>query len=301
LETPEKQVRAEIDEKGFCQLILKDDAKTKICSGSVGEKTSVVTSKQKSFQSSTPIQVMSKGEIYACFKNVQFGDLFHTVQEVKFWETHADGDVKVERTSNPSHDRIRKIDACLHMFGALSSRLAPPMDEDEGAYLPTSLEDFTLHSDEIPYNFTCRYYLPLEIGRGARTLGASFEVFAETGEILVSCKKYSVAWVPRGVVHKEQQQQGNSVETCKLPKGEAKKVIVNMLRAAMELQPTERLDTNEPLTSCGADSITFAQFKGQVLKELDVDVPVMYLSDDYTIDDMVEKVVEIYHNRGSSD
>jgi len=57
---------------------------------------------------------------------------------------------------------------------------------------------------------------------------------------------------------------------------------------------TRKLDTNDPLTSCGADSITFAQFKGQVLKELDVDVPVMYLSDDYTINDMIINIVETY-------
>lgn len=204
LESPTMEVRAEIDEKGFCQLLLQDgDTETKICSGGVGNKSSPPASKLNSSHS-LPIQTMPKGEIYECFKNVQFGDLFRTVQGIKFWDTHADGDIKVERTSNPSHDRIRKIDACLHMFGALSSRLAPPMDEDKGAYLPTSLVDFALHSDDIPYNFTCRYYLPLEIGRGARTLSASFEVFADTGGLLLSCKKYSVAWVPRGIVHKEQ-------------------------------------------------------------------------------------------------
>jgi len=204
LDTPEIEVRAEIDEKGVCQLLLQNDSKARICSGDVGEKSSTSTPRQQN-PYCTPIQVMSKAEIYECFKNVQFGDLFRTVQEVKFWETHADGDVKIDQTTNLSHDRIRKIDACLHMFGALSSQLAPPMDDDKGSYVPTSLEDFKLHTDDIPYNFTCRYYLPLEIGRGARTLSASFEVFAETGELLLSCKKYSVAWVPRGVVHKEQE------------------------------------------------------------------------------------------------
>jgi hypothetical protein len=196
------QVRAEIDEKGFCQLLLQDDTNTRICSGNIGETSSIPVSRQK-HSHITPTQIMSRSEVYRSFKNVQFGDLFRTVQEVKFWETHADGDVKVERTSNPSHDRIRKIDACLHMFGALSSQLTSPMEEDNGAYLPTSLEDFVLHTDDIPYNFTCRYYLPLEVGRGARTLSASFEVLADTGELLLSCKKYSVAWVPRGVVHQE--------------------------------------------------------------------------------------------------
>jgi len=133
----------------------------------------------------------------------------------------------------------------------------------------------------------------LEIGR---TLSASFEVFTETGELLLSCKRYSVAWVPHGVVHASSSSSTVPLSTkkCKLSPEEANKLIVNMLRAAMELQDTERLDTNEPLTSCGADSITFAQFKGEVLKELDVDIPVMYLSDDYTISDMIVNIVETY-------
>jgi len=57
---------------------------------------------------------------------------------------------------------------------------------------------------------------------------------------------------------------------------------------------TVNSDTNEPLTSCGADSIAFAQFKGQVLKELQVDVPIMYLSDEYSINDMIVNIMETY-------
>ena len=203
LESPETQARAELDEKGFCQLVLQDEASTKICSGTVGDKPSVYLPRRIEADNS-PIHVMSKTEVYHCFKEVQFGDLFHTVQQVRFWETHADGVVQVNQTDDPSHDRIRKLDACLHMFAAISSRLAPSTPEGQGAYLPTSLEDFALHTDDMPYDFTCRYYLPLEVGRGARTLTASFEVFSGTGGLLVSCKKYTVAWVPRGVVHREQ-------------------------------------------------------------------------------------------------
>lgn len=65
-----------------------------------------------------------------------------------------------------------------------------------------------------------------------------------------------------------------------LSSDEANKIIADILRVALELQPNERLgasllvahkiftepffplDTAEPLTSCGADSITFTQFKG---------------------------------------
>lgn len=209
LETPETQVRAIVDGNGDYQLSLDDEAGTKICSGVLGDNsTSYIPKRIEQEPEFVPLHMMSKVQIYECFKNVQFGDPFRTVQEVKIWETHADGDIKLEATGDPAHDRIRKLDACLHMFGAISSKLAPAMDDTAGAYLPTSLEDFKLHTEEIPYNFTCRYRLPLEIGKGARMLSASFEVLSETGELLVSCRKYSVAWVPRGVVHKEQKAEG---------------------------------------------------------------------------------------------
>jgi hypothetical protein len=43
-------------------------------------------------------------------------------------------------TENPAHDHIWKLDACLHIFGAVASRVAPEVDDSEGAFLPTSLE-----------------------------------------------------------------------------------------------------------------------------------------------------------------
>ncbi|KAF8900861.1 hypothetical protein CPB84DRAFT_1778561 [Gymnopilus junonius] len=206
LETPETQVRSEIDEQGAYKLVKQDRENTLICSGSIAEQPNTRISKKVDREPEViPSQMMSKAQIYECFKNVQFGEQFRSVQEVRIWSDHADGDIRVEATQNPAHDRIRKLDACLHMFGAISSRVAPKMDETAGAYLPASLEDFTLHTYDIPYNFTCRYYLPLEVARNARLLTASFEVFSDDGTLLVSCKRYSVAWVPRGVVHKEQK------------------------------------------------------------------------------------------------
>ncbi|KAF9473131.1 ketoacyl-synt-domain-containing protein [Pholiota conissans] len=205
LETPETQVRVEIDEHGAYKLVQEDGKDTPICSGSTADQSgSSLGKKVVKEPEMVPLQMMSKAQIYECFKNVQFGEQFRTVQEVRIWADHADADIKLEATEHPAHDRIRKLDACLHMFGALSSRLAPPVDDSAGAYLPASLEDFTLHTDDMPYNFTCRYYLPLDIGRNARVLSSCFEVFSDAGVLLVSCKKYSVAWVPRGVVHKEQ-------------------------------------------------------------------------------------------------
>ena len=206
LETPETQARAEIDSKGSYSLIQNDPAGTKICSGIIAETIVVRTPKKLEKEPEVvPSQMMSKTEIYECFKNVKFGEPFRTVQQVRIWSDHADADIKVSVTGNPAHDRIRKLDACLHMFGAIASRVAPEVDDSEGAFLPTSLDDFTLHSHDIPADFMCRYYLPLEVERNGRLLSVSFEVLSHTGELLVSCRKYSVAWVPRGVVIQEQK------------------------------------------------------------------------------------------------
>ena len=206
LETPDTQARAEIDSKGSYSLIQNDPAGTKICSGTIAEKTAVRTPKKLDKEPEVvPLQMMSKPEIYECFKNVTFGEPFRTVQQVRIWSDHADADIKVSVTENPAHDRIRKLDACLHMFGAIASRIAPEVDDAEGAFLPTSLDDFTLHSNDIPANFMCRYYLPLEVERNGRLLSVSFEVLSHSGELLVSCGKYSVAWVPRGVVIQEKK------------------------------------------------------------------------------------------------
>ncbi|KAF8811343.1 ketoacyl-synt-domain-containing protein [Phlegmacium glaucopus] len=206
LETPETQARAEIDAKGSYSLTQNDAAGTKICSGTIAETMLVRTPKKlEKAPEVVPSQMMSKPEVYECFKNVKFGEPFRTVQEVRIWSDHADADIKVSVTENPAHDRIRKLDACLHMFGAIASRIAPEVDDSEGAFLPTSLDDFTLHTDDIPANFLCRYYLPLEVERNGRLLSVSFEVLSHSGELLVSCRKYSVAWVPRGVVIQEQK------------------------------------------------------------------------------------------------
>lgn len=110
------------------------------------------------------------------------------------------------------------------------------------------------------------------------------------------------------------QSGPNQSNPSKRTVDEATKTIVNMLRDALELQPNEKLgtwslssllltrcpkdkffvDLAEPLTSCGADSITFAQFKGYILKDFEVDVPLEYLSEQYSILDMINNILEAY-------
>lgn len=51
-------------------------------------------------------------------------------------------------------------------------------------------------------------------------------------------------------------------------------------------------DLSSSLTACGGDSITFAQLRGRILKELGVDLPTTYLSETYTMGDIVDFVVK---------
>ncbi|KAF9530718.1 hypothetical protein CPB83DRAFT_905059 [Crepidotus variabilis] len=210
LETPKIQLSAEINASGKCQLLLKSNPTVKFCTGLISATSEAYTPRVIP-SDVTPTHTMLKDKIYQCFNNVHFGEPFRTIQRVEFWDTHADGHIAIEPSANPSHDRIRKIDACLHMFAAITAHLAPKHDA-EGAYLPTSVEDFRLHTKDIPSSFICRYYLPLDVGRGARTLSASFDVFCTAGLSLISSQKYSVAWVPRGVVHQEQQSASDGAE-----------------------------------------------------------------------------------------
>lgn len=52
------------------------------------------------------------------------------------------------------------------------------------------------------------------------------------------------------------------------------------------------LDLEASLVSSGIDSISFAQVRGQVNRELGLEIPMMFLSEAYTIRDMIESVVE---------
>ena len=53
--------------------------------------------------------------------------------------------------------------------------------------------------------------------------------------------------------------------------------------------PTEPADS---LTSCGIDSISFAQIRGRVMNRLEVEIPMMFLSDSFTVNDMICHVID---------
>ncbi|KAF8190650.1 hypothetical protein K438DRAFT_1970946 [Mycena galopus ATCC 62051] len=152
-----------------------------------------------------PNDVVLGDDIYASFVNVKFGPLFRNVTSVTMWDDHADGLINVQATSSPDHDRIRALDACLHMFGAFRITNSDP--DITGAFLPMQLQGFSLHTDVIPSSFICRYTLPLKMERNNHVASTSFEVVSHSGELLASCTKYSVGWVDMAVPVKAGQVQ----------------------------------------------------------------------------------------------
>lgn len=52
------------------------------------------------------------------------------------------------------------------------------------------------------------------------------------------------------------------------------------------------LELSDSLVSCGIDSIAFAQIRGKIMNDLDVQVPMMFLSDSFTIREMIDHIVE---------
>jgi hypothetical protein len=163
--------------------------------------------------SEQPIQVLTKDEVYKRFTSVEFGSAFRNIQEYRRWSSHVDCIITVEPTEHPVHDRIRKLDSCLHMFGAITFQEVPQNHDLDGVFLPTALEDFTLHSDDLPTSFICRYYFPLEFSRNFHVASITFDVFSLSGALLVSCRKYSVAWIPAGISIQDKQHHASQSST----------------------------------------------------------------------------------------
>ncbi|KAK0461978.1 uncharacterized protein EV420DRAFT_1665682 [Desarmillaria tabescens] len=64
------------------------------------------------------------------------------------------------------------------------------------------------------------------------------------------------------------------------------------LRAILELTPEEEFDLSETLNARGVDSIMFAQLRKRVGEEFGLDIPMIDLSDVFTVEQMVEYLVE---------
>jgi len=201
LDFPGTPVFAEFTKEHHFTMYDNNSRTKKVCTGIAASEAPQSYTKQQinPNPSQQPDLVLTKDEVYKWFRSVEFGSAFRNIQEYRQWSSHSDCVITVEPTEHPTLDRIRKLDSCLHMFGALTFQEVPQSRDLDGAFLPTALEDFTLHSDELPVSFICRYYLPLDISRNFHVISAAFDVFSLSGTLLVSCRKHSVAWIPSGI------------------------------------------------------------------------------------------------------
>ncbi|KAK0199304.1 polyketide synthetase [Desarmillaria ectypa] len=184
----------------------------KVCSGHLSSSPSPYPYKQWPSDIS-PNEVIDQAEVYGTFRNVNFGPTFRNITQFKVWNDHVDAPIVVEpSTRYPEYDYIRKLDPCLHMFGVATALLgkAPPAERTEGSFLPSSLENLTFYTDEFPNSFICRYHLPISMERNSHVMTVKFDVLSNDGELLASCKKYSVAWVPVGTIKQTAVQSPNA-------------------------------------------------------------------------------------------
>ncbi|KAJ7760901.1 hypothetical protein DFH07DRAFT_1059948 [Mycena maculata] len=172
------------------------DKGEKICSGTSGQMRPMTSTPLLSGSpSGPPMTVVLDEAVYFPFTNIQFGPLFRNIVSIRSWDDYAEGVVVVTPSSNPEHDKIRALDACLHMFGTF--RFHESLQS--GAFLPMALEGYSVYSDTFPSSFLCRYRLPIALERNNRVASTAFECISRSGELLASCGKYSVAWVDMGI------------------------------------------------------------------------------------------------------
>ncbi|KAF9012744.1 hypothetical protein BDQ17DRAFT_1344564 [Cyathus striatus] len=199
LEKTGSAIQAEIQKDGTF-IIYYGVEKSKICSGSLVYRKPAGPRKAIEMEA-PPLRVLNREAVYASFEDqILFGPAFQNIKNISVWPNYIQAAIHVPTSSNTQLDRIRKLDPCLHMFGAIFQFMdIPDHIHKDGLYLPTALQGFILHSETIPSEFYCRYYLPAETGENYTTSSVSFDVFSLSGDLLISCEKYLVARLPKGV------------------------------------------------------------------------------------------------------
>ncbi|KAH8110239.1 hypothetical protein DFH11DRAFT_1514493 [Phellopilus nigrolimitatus] len=169
-----------------------------ICSGTL--RPSSPAQSMSTVTSGGPDFALNNGETYEKFRDnlVHFGSNFKCLQKIEVWSDHATGTVEVPSTGNVQHDFVRKMDAILHMFGAIAPE-GPPELKSNGSFLPSAINGLALHTDSFPERFACHYRLPIDVAPNSRKMTASFEVRSESGALLASCTDYIVSWIPNSV------------------------------------------------------------------------------------------------------
>lgn len=150
-----------------------------------------------SFKSSHPANTLSKEAVYEKFVNnlVRFGPSFQCIQSITVYADHCVGEIRVASSGNSQHDFVRRMDAILHMFGAIAPE-SPPELNSGGAFLPSAVNGLTIHTDSFPEHIKCIYRLPIDVSPNSKKMTAELQVISESGELLATCSRYSVSWVP---------------------------------------------------------------------------------------------------------
>jgi len=200
LVSPNADVMSEIDIDG--QFTMFDSESMKVCTGVLASEAPAIP---RITIEDGPFDIIDQIAVYESFPDVHFGAPFRNIQEIKMYATHADALISLRPSQHPNLDRIRRLDPCLHMFGAIAPRKIPEILDTNGLFLPNSLEDLILYTDDIPDTFICRYQLPFSITRNKQVISTALEVLSLEGEVMLSCRKYIVAWIPAGMVLQNQR------------------------------------------------------------------------------------------------
>ncbi|KAF8217001.1 hypothetical protein K438DRAFT_2007702 [Mycena galopus ATCC 62051] len=76
--------------------------------------------------------------------------------------------------------------------------------------------------------------------------------------------------------------------------------VESILREILELADSEPLELNDSLSAYGIDSIAFGQIRAAVKKRLGVDVPLVYLSDAFTLNQMIGGIQESFMEQAAT-
>lgn len=190
LESVGKQVQISQQSDGTFQVFQNgsSEATDKLCSGTFASGPVAYTRKSVNTDEA-PAHTLTREEIYRPFEGkIHFGPSFRNVEKIYMFSDHIDAYIQVSPSHNRGLDRIRQLDPCLHVLGALVPLLNISEKKAEGIYLPAALEDFSLHKEDLPSSFICRYFLPPDMDSSVNTISISLEVFSHSGELLVSCR-----------------------------------------------------------------------------------------------------------------
>ena len=185
-----------------------------ICSGSLKV---VNGSLGKPSSRSLPDETIDKVETYGKFSNnlVRFGPSFQCIQTIDRFE-RASARIEASPSGSAEHDFVRKMDAILHMFGAIAPE-TPDELRNTGSFLPSAVNGLTLYATSLPEKLTCEYRLPIKVAAGSKKMTAEFKVFSELGELLATCNEYIVSWLPsKNSIPRTKDSKADSAASTKL-------------------------------------------------------------------------------------